>query len=273
MKKNMFIAKLKRVAVLLAVTTAFTSVLYPSAMLPDTTNTFCPKKYPRQQEQPCKDVKGAKTKKTSHRKTGYKVKYTKACLNCKKAGKASSQTKFVIPSSTKVIVLKQKNKKGWTKIKCSRGKGFVMDRYLTARRPRVEVDKDENEKMEENPSDIYDRGLAKEAFDQVNRIRTSNGLKALAWDSSLVNSSDTRAMEASAVWSHMRPDGSSWQTVSENCHGENLARRFATAEDVCNGWMNSQGHRENILRGEFTRASVSVCVVNGTYYWCQSFGY
>lgn len=278
MKKNTsFITFITKGAALLSTALIFAAgALFPSITLSEDgkqTSVQAVKNETKTAESIQKNVKGVKTKKTGHSKVTHKIKYTKACLNCKKEGKAAAQTKFTIPSNTKVIVLKQKNKKGWAKIKCSKGKGFVMDRYLTAKKPKVKVDKDETADIQENDSDIYDRALAKATFDQVNHIRKANGLNVLEWDASLVSASDTRAMEASAVWSHLRPDGSSWQTVSENCQGENLARRFDTAEGVCNGWMNSQGHRENILRKEFTRASVSVCEINGIYYWCQSFGY
>ena len=56
--------------------------------------------------------------------------------------------------------------------------------------------------------------------------------------------------------------------------GENLASSTATREPVeaaMDGWMKSPGHRENILRPDFTDTGVGVCHDGATYYFTQLF--
>ena len=53
-----------------------------------------------------------------------------------------------------------------------------------------------------------------------------------------------------------------WHTM-----GENIAGGFRTPEDVVNAWMNSSGHRANILNANFTHLTVGV----SNTYWVQMF--
>ena len=116
--------------------------------------------------------------------------------------------------------------------------------------------------------------LEKEAFDMINEIRLENGLKALELDPELYECTNIRAEEASRYWSHTRPDGSSWYTVNPSIfHGENLAYGYKTASSVVDGWMNSTGHRENILNSRYTRGSLSLYKSDSNWYWCFGFGY
>ena len=118
----------------------------------------------------------------------------------------------------------------------------------------------------------YDLELAQEAFRLVNEIRAEAGLAALAWDDNLYESAKVRALEASVVWSHDRPDGSSWSTVSNVCQGENLAKGYDVAADVVAGWMDSEGHKDNILR-DFGRGAVAFFSTENGWFWCEHFGY
>ncbi|MGN0977744.1 MAG: CAP domain-containing protein, partial [Faecousia sp.] len=51
--------------------------------------------------------------------------------------------------------------------------------------------------------------------------------------------------------------------------GENIAKGYATPQAVVNGWMNSSGHRANILNANFTH--IGVGYVSGGNYWTQMF--
>jgi hypothetical protein len=56
-------------------------------------------------------------------------------------------------------------------------------------------------------------------------------------------------------------------------YGENVAYGYTSAAAVMQGWMNSQGHRDNILSTGFTQIGVGlVTAADGTRYWCQVFG-
>jgi len=106
----------------------------------------------------------------------------------------------------------------------------------------------------------------------VNNYRQDNGLNPLSWDSGLDYAASVRAKEASISWSHTRPDGSQWWTVSDKQAGENLAMGYNSPQDAFNAWLNSDGHRANILYSEFKTMSVQ-SYNNGTMYWAQEFGY
>lgn len=112
----------------------------------------------------------------------------------------------------------------------------------------------------------------------VNIEREKNGLSKLsATNSALSKAALKRAEEQAISFSHTRPDGSQWSTVlseygvSYSSAGENVAYGQSSPSEVMNAWMNSKGHRENILSGNFTEIGVGVYYKNGTYYWSQLF--
>ena len=120
----------------------------------------------------------------------------------------------------------------------------------------------------------HDLTKAQEVFNLVNSIRAENGLPALTWDDKLYESAKIRAQEITVCWSHTRPDGTDCFTVSDVLHGENIAYGYPDAASVVAGWMESQGHKENILRSGFTRTAIAYYVTaDGTPYWCHHFGY
>ncbi|MGM8215944.1 CAP domain-containing protein [Bacillaceae bacterium W0354] len=53
--------------------------------------------------------------------------------------------------------------------------------------------------------------------------------------------------------------------------GENIAKGHRSPEQVMEGWMNSEGHRANILQENFTHLGVGFVKKGGTYYWTQMF--
>ena len=112
-----------------------------------------------------------------------------------------------------------------------------------------------------------------EVIAKVNEIRVANGLNTLRYDASLEASADVRADELTARFSHTRPDGSDWYTVTPDLmYGENLADGYNTADAVVNAWMASPEHKANILKSDFTTVAVSTAVKNGKTYWAQEFG-
>lgn len=104
---------------------------------------------------------------------------------------------------------------------------------------------------------------AKEVLDLVNKERKANGLEPLKLDENLCAAAQKRAKELSSKFSHTRPDGTQCFTVldefdisSYNTAGENIAYGYVSPEDVMDGWMNSPGHRANILNSDFTTLGV-----------------
>ena len=114
--------------------------------------------------------------------------------------------------------------------------------------------------------------LAGEVVRQVNAERRKAGLKALSVSPELTRAARTRGMEIIRKFSHTRPDGTSWRTVSAAAYGENIARGQRTADKVMAAWLTSQGHRANILRPGFGSIGVCCVVSGGVTHWVQLFG-
>ena len=111
----------------------------------------------------------------------------------------------------------------------------------------------------------------------VNEIRMENGLKALTydWELARVARYKSQDMKDNAYFSHSSPTyGTPFQMIrnfglSFRSAGENIAKGYATPQAVVNGWMNSSGHRANILNANFTH--IGVGYVSGGNYWTQMF--
>ena len=116
--------------------------------------------------------------------------------------------------------------------------------------------------------DSYARAVVSE----VNRDRAAQGLGALRMDAELTRAARVRAREIALRFSHTRPDGSSWRTVSSAAYGENIARGQNTADKVMAAWMSSDGHRRNILRASYGSIGVACLKVGNVYHWVQLFG-
>lgn len=118
---------------------------------------------------------------------------------------------------------------------------------------------------------------AGEVLRLVNVERAKAGLPALTTNSTLTAAANKRAQETKQSFSHTRPDGSSCFTVlaeygiSYRTAGENIAYGQRTPQEVVNGWMNSPGHRANILKSSFGKVGIGVYESNGVIYWSQLF--
>ena len=118
----------------------------------------------------------------------------------------------------------------------------------------------------------------KEVVTLVNKERTSRGLKALTLNETLYDKAMIRSNELLKLFSHTRPNGSSCFTVLDGISyysaGENIAAGQRTPKEVVTAWMNSPGHRANILNSSFTDIGVGLVYNSKTaygYYWTQVF--
>ena len=123
------------------------------------------------------------------------------------------------------------------------------------------------------PEGVSKPSLAAQVIAQVNQERARQGLGALREDGELNRAAAVRARELIQKFSHTRPDGSSWSTVSGSAYGENIARGQNTADKVMAAWLTSEGHRANILRASFGSIGVCAYVYGGVTYWVQLFGH
>lgn len=114
----------------------------------------------------------------------------------------------------------------------------------------------------------------------VNEERAKAGLSEVKLDANITAAANVRAVEIKQSFSHTRPDGSSFSTalkeqgVSYRGSGENIAWGQKSPEQVMNAWMNSDGHRANILNPNYKNIGVGYYQdANGVNYWVQLFTY
>lgn len=105
----------------------------------------------------------------------------------------------------------------------------------------------------------------------VNQERAAQSLPPLTMDESLVESAMQRAAEIVVLFDHMRPCGLACFSINSRAWGENIAYGYNSAESVMKGWMNSPGHRSNIL-GNYSTIGIGCFEYNGVDYWVQLFG-
>lgn len=114
---------------------------------------------------------------------------------------------------------------------------------------------------------------AKNVLQGINEIRRSNGLPDLIWSESLKQAATIRATEASQMWSHTRPNGQQYNSVSDEVKGENLAKNYPDANTTIEAWMNSDSHRANLLDKDLRTVGIAVIETeNGEIYYAADFG-
>ncbi|VIF64262.1 sporulation protein [Clostridioides difficile] len=120
----------------------------------------------------------------------------------------------------------------------------------------------------------------KEVVDLVNIERSKAGLNPLTLDSSISNVATKKSQDMidNNYFSHNSPTyGSPFDMlkkfgISYKTAGENIAMGQKTPKEVVNAWMNSEGHRKNIMNPNFSKIGVGVAQKSGgSIYWTQIF--
>ncbi len=111
-------------------------------------------------------------------------------------------------------------------------------------------------------------------LDIINKERKAAGLAAVSLDLDLTFVATIRAEELTLKYSHVRPDGSSCFSILDEYFveyksraTENIGWGYTSPETVMAAWMNSSGHRANILDKDVTKVGVGISGVN----WAQVF--
>ena len=135
--------------------------------------------------------------------------------------------------------------------------------------------------------DVGDDGFAAQGVDLVTGHRAAAGCRPLVVDGRLVAAAEGHSedmahndffshtgSDGSLPWDRMEAEGYEWSRAAEN-----IAAGFRTPEDVVAGWMNSSGHRANILDCRLVDTGVGYVYlaedggeVNYHHYWTQVFG-
>ncbi len=114
--------------------------------------------------------------------------------------------------------------------------------------------------------EAIEEGLEQQIFDLTNEIRTVHELERLSWDEQAADAAKAHSkdMLEENYFSHysLNGDGLKERLLAANAHylsaGENIAAHYVDAPAVIHGWLNSEGHREALLKEEYTHLGVGV---------------
>jgi uncharacterized YkwD family protein len=140
----------------------------------------------------------------------------------------------------------------------------------------TKVQQSENTDKSEQTKDASQ--FEQKVVDLVNQEREKQGLKPLTLNKELSDVARTKSkdMMDKGYFDHNSPTyGSPFDMMKQfgieyTTAGENIAKGQQSPEDVMNAWMNSDGHRKNILNPDFTEIGVGY-VKGDTTYWTQQF--
>ena len=151
--------------------------------------------------------------------------------------------------------------------------------------PEKEDTTEEVEKPSQSESDSYIAEIEQAIFTRVNAERTSRGLEPLSYNNTMQKYARIKSKDMGdrGYFAHENPEGElitaqmKRDGVTYNAWGENIAyiqgnqSNSSLAEQFMNNWMNSQGHRENILSSNFESIGIGVYKIGNTYYATQEF--
>lgn len=143
-----------------------------------------------------------------------------------------------------------------------------------------EYNNQEEKDVIENEEDV--NALEMKVVELINEERAKEGLKALKWDDKLAevarnhscdmaenNYFDHTNLKGESPFNRMKKAG-----INYRASGENIAAGGNTAEKTVEQWMNSEGHRNNIMNSGYNKVGVGLCINKNSaygYYWTQVF--
>ncbi|GAA3763419.1 CAP domain-containing protein [Streptomyces tremellae] len=159
--------------------------------------------------------------------------------------------------------------------------GGTTAKAPASRKPAPPASPDRVEKAPAQPAPTAaSQSQAAQVLALVNQERAKAGCSPLGDDSSLDSLAQdfSDEMAARGFFDHTDPDGRTpWDRADaagvQKLGGENIARGQADAQAVMDAWMNSEGHRANILNCDYTRLGVGVHEGPGGPWWTQDFGF
>ena len=195
-----------------------------------------------------------------------------------RSGPSTDFDKLGTIQADSVIEITGTSDNGWFRFKFDSTDGYINQKFF------VEKEKYDGELVEnievENQSDDVNDGTENSLSAQIvalcNEYRAEEGLEPLLEDPELDALAQIRADEIIIYFEHERPDGSDCFTVMKDYKctlcGENIAAGQGEPKDVVEAWMNSPGHRDNIMNKDFKKIGIGYSE-GGEYgaYWAQLF--
>ena len=153
---------------------------------------------------------------------------------------------------------------------------FFMDKETYDEEVASNESGEENQIEENNTEEHLESTLASQIVAICNEYRVAEGLEPLTEDPELDALAQIRAEEIVVYFEHERPDGSDCFTVMKDYKctlcGENIAAGQGNPKEVVDAWMDSEGHRANIMNKDFKRIGIGYSA-GGEFgaYWAQLF--
>ena len=153
---------------------------------------------------------------------------------------------------------------------------FFMDKETYDEEVASNESGEENQIEENNTEEHVDSTRASQIVAICNEYRVAEGLEPLTEDPELDALAQIRAEEIVVYFEHERPDGRDCFTVMKDYKctlcGENIAAGQGNPKEVVDAWMDSEGHRANIMNKDFKRIGIGYSA-GGEFgaYWAQLF--
>lgn len=199
-----------------------------------------------------------------------------------KHNKVSKSEKLTPPKKLEKVSEVKKNEQAVDAPKATPKQEVVKTPQATPKQNTVAPSKEsekvtENTTKSENSDQAQVSSVIQQVVDLTNAERANEGLAPLQIDSALTKSAQLKSqdMKDNNYFSHTSPTyGSPFDQmktlgVSYKSAAENIAMGQRTAQEVVQGWMNSAGHRANIMNGSYTHIGVGLS--DSGYYWTQQF--
>lgn len=217
-----------------------------------------------------------------------KDKVTGYQIYMKKGKKGKYQFCAVAFTRTCTIEKLKPNSEYYIKIRSYRTQGNSIKRssFSTVKKigkykkPSEDKTEPSDKPSDEEPAEpTVQEQYAEEVLALVNEERAKEGLAPLVLDAKLNEAAMIRANEIIENFDHTRPNGTSCFTVLKENNinyltvGENIAAGQSTPAKVMESWMNSDGHRSNIMSSKFGKMGVGFVKSSSgyKYYWVQIF--
>ena len=169
---------------------------------------------------------------------------------------------------------------GWFQFQYDSVDGYINQKFFMDKETYDEVialnESGEENQSEENNKEQTESTLASQIVAICNEYRVAEGLEPLTEDPELDALAQIRAEEIVVYFEHERPDGSDCFTVMKDYKctlcGENIAAGEGNPKEVVDAWMDSEGHRANIMNKDFKRIGIGYSA-GGEFgaYWAQLF--
>lgn len=119
----------------------------------------------------------------------------------------------------------------------------------------------------------YKYSFVEKLVNLINEGRNKENLESVVLNDELTNLAMQRATENILLFSHDRPNGTTYSTISNKIYLENIATGEATPELVYNDWYNSYGHKQVLMSDKAKTVGIGAVIHDGTIFWTYEVSY